>query len=92
MPSKKPNKAAKRPGKATTIKKTTPKEAVPTKKTAKPPAKLTPIATSKVKVKQHQTEPQNHGRKALARCTSTAKAAVAKAAAVESSSAVKSRP
>ena len=50
MPSKKPNKAAKRPGKATT-KKATPKVAAP-KKAAKPPAKPTPIATSKVKVKQ----------------------------------------
>jgi DnaK suppressor protein len=50
MPSKKPNKAAKRPGKAT-IKKATPKVAAP-KKAAKPPAKPMPIATSKVKVKQ----------------------------------------
>jgi len=49
MPSKKPNKAAKRPGKAT-IKKATPKVAAP-KKVAKPPAKPMPIATSKVKVK-----------------------------------------
>jgi DnaK suppressor protein len=52
MPSKKPNKAAKRPGKATTIKKATPKVAAPTKKTARLPAKPTPIATSKVIVKQ----------------------------------------
>ncbi len=50
MPSKKPNKAAKRPGKAT-IKKATPKVANP-KKAAKPPARPMPIATSKVKVKQ----------------------------------------
>jgi DnaK suppressor protein len=50
MPSKKPNKAAKRPGKAT-IKKATPKVAAP-KKAVKPPAKPMPIATSKVKVKQ----------------------------------------
>jgi DnaK suppressor protein len=49
MPSKKPNKAAKRPGKAT-IKKATPK--VAPKKAVKPPAKPMPIATSKVKVKQ----------------------------------------
>jgi DnaK suppressor protein len=50
MPSKKPNKAAKRPGKAT-IKKATPKVAAP-KKAVKPPAKPVPTATSKVKVKQ----------------------------------------
>jgi DnaK suppressor protein len=50
MPSKKPNKAAKRPGKATP-KKATPKVTVP-KKAVKAPAKPMPIATSKVKVKQ----------------------------------------
>ena len=52
MPSKKPNKAAKRPGKATP-KKATHKAAAP-KKAARPPTKATkakPIATSKVTVK-----------------------------------------
>jgi DnaK suppressor protein len=49
MPSKKPNKAAKRPGKATP-KKATHKAAAP-KKAARPPTKVKPIATSKVTVK-----------------------------------------
>jgi DnaK suppressor protein len=49
MPSKKPNKAAKRPGKATP-KKATPKAAAP-KKAAHPPTKAKPVATSKVTVK-----------------------------------------
>jgi DnaK suppressor protein len=49
MPSKKPNKTAKRPGKATP-KKATHKAAAP-KKAARPPAKAKPIATSKVTVK-----------------------------------------
>jgi DnaK suppressor protein len=50
MPSKKSNKAAKRPGKATP-KKATHKAAAP-KKAARPPTKAKPIATSKVTVKQ----------------------------------------
>jgi DnaK suppressor protein len=49
MPSKKPNKAAKRPGKATP-KKATHKAAAP-KKAARPPTKAKPMATSKVTVK-----------------------------------------
>jgi RNA polymerase-binding transcription factor len=49
MPSKKPNKAAKRPGKATP-KKATPKVAA-SKKAARPPTKAKPVATSKVTVK-----------------------------------------
>jgi DnaK suppressor protein len=49
MPSKKPNKTAKRPGKAT-LKKATHKAAAP-KKAARPPTKAKPIATSKVTVK-----------------------------------------
>jgi DnaK suppressor protein len=53
MPSKKPNKAAKRPGKATP-KKATHKAAAP-KKAARPPAKAKPIATSKVTVKPNKT-------------------------------------
>jgi DnaK suppressor protein len=49
MPSKKPNKAAKRPGKATP-KKATPKVAA-SKKAVRPPTKAKPVATSKVTVK-----------------------------------------
>jgi RNA polymerase-binding transcription factor len=49
MPSKKPNKTAKRPGKAIP-KKATHKAAAP-KKAARPPTKAKPIATSKVTVK-----------------------------------------
>jgi DnaK suppressor protein len=49
MPSKKPNKAAKRPGKPMP-KKATRKAAAP-KKAARPPAKAKPIATFKVTVK-----------------------------------------
>src|SRR5271154_2095645 len=49
MPSKKPNKAAKRPGKATP-KKATHKAAAP-KKAARPPTKAKPVSTSKVTVK-----------------------------------------
>jgi DnaK suppressor protein len=49
MPSKKPNKAAKRPGKAT-LKKAAHKAAAP-KRAARPPTKAKPIATSKVTVK-----------------------------------------
>jgi len=75
MPSKKPNKAAKRPGKATT-KKATPKVAAP-KKVVKPPAKLTPIATSKVKVKQTKPNSKPTAAKPIA------KAAIAKPAAVK---------
>ncbi len=56
MPSKKPYKAAKRPGKATP-KKATHKVAAP-KKAAKPPAKAKPIATSKVTVKQSKATPK----------------------------------
>ena len=81
MPSKKPNKAAKRPGKAT-IKKATPKVAAPTKKAAKPSAKPTPIATSKVKVKQ----PKPHTKTTAAKpspAVHTAKAAASKPAAVK---------
>jgi DnaK suppressor protein len=57
MPSKKPNKAAKRPGKATP-KKATPKVAAPKKKVAKPPAKPMPIATTKVPVKSTKPIPK----------------------------------
>jgi DnaK suppressor protein len=53
MPSKKPNKTAKRPGKAIP-KKATHKAAAP-KKAARPPTKAKPIATSKVTVKPTKT-------------------------------------
>jgi DnaK suppressor protein len=53
MPSKKSNKAAKRPGKAIP-KKATPKVVAP-KKAARPPTKVKPIATPKVTVKQTKT-------------------------------------
>jgi len=81
MPSKKPNKAAKRPGKAT-IKKATPKGAAPTKKTAKPSAKPTPIATSKVKVKQPKPNSKSTAAKPSP-AAPTAKAALAKPAALK---------
>ena len=57
MPSKKPNKAAKRPGKATP-KKATHKAAAP-KKAARPPTKAKPIATSKVTVKPTKPVPKS---------------------------------
>ena len=78
MPSKKPNKAAKRPGKATT-KKATPKVAAP-KKVVKPPAKPMPIATSKVKVKQSKPNIKPTAAKPAA---PVAKAAPAKPAAIK---------
>jgi DnaK suppressor protein len=53
MPSKKPNKAARRPGKAI-LKKATTKVAA-SKKAARPPTKAKPIATSKVTVKPNKT-------------------------------------
>jgi RNA polymerase-binding transcription factor len=81
MPSKKPNKAAKRPGKAT-IKKATTKAAAPTKKTAKPQPKPTPIATSKVKVKQPKPNPKTTVAKPSP-AVPTAKAAAAKPTAVK---------
>jgi len=56
MPSKKPNKAAKRPGKAT-LKRATHKAAAP-RKAARPPTKAKPIATSKVTVKPTKSAPK----------------------------------
>ena len=85
MPSKKLNKAAKRPGKAP-IKKSTPKLA----KTAKTPAKPTPIATSKVKVKQQKSNSKTTAAKPSA-AMPAAKAAAAKPAAVKAPR-VKSNP
>jgi len=58
MPSKKPNKAAKRPGKATP-KKAAHKAAVPKKKVVRPPAKpIPPPVTSKVTVKPNKPAPK----------------------------------
>jgi DnaK suppressor protein len=58
MPSKKPNKAAKRPGKATP-KKAAHKAAAPKKKAVRPPAKPTSSpATSKVTVKPNKPAPK----------------------------------
>ena len=56
MPSKKPNKAAKRPGKAMPKKATS--KAAAAKKVARPPAKAKPIATSKVTVKPSKSIPK----------------------------------
>jgi DnaK suppressor protein len=56
MPSKKPNKAARRPGKATPKKAT--HKAAASKKAARPPAKAKPIATSKVTVKPSKSQPK----------------------------------
>jgi DnaK suppressor protein len=56
MPSKKPNKAARRPGKATAKKAT--HKAAASKKAARPPAKAKPIATSKVTVKPSKSQPK----------------------------------
>src|ERR1700690_1437513 len=56
MPSKKPNKAAKRPGKAIPKKATS--KAAAAKKVARPPAKAKPIATSKVTVKPSKSIPK----------------------------------
>ncbi len=56
MPSKKPNKAAKKPGKATPGK--VKSKATAPKKGARPPAKPTPIATSKVPVKPNKPIPK----------------------------------
>lgn len=76
MPSKKPNKAAKRPGKATP-KKATQKAAAP-KKAAKPPAKAKPIATSKVTVKPTKPTPKTVSAKLAITQTPRAKPAVLK--------------
>jgi len=56
MPSKKPNKAAKKPGKATPGKAKL--KVVASKKAARPPAKPMPIATSKVTVKPSKPVPK----------------------------------
>jgi DnaK suppressor protein len=86
MPSKKPNKAAKKPGKATpgktSLGKVSHKAAVP-KKAARPQLKHTPmIATSKVPVKSNKPVPKSSTAKPAA-----VKATRAKAAAIDTESA-----
>src|SRR5438270_3139553 len=65
MPSKKPTKAAKKPGKATPGK-AGQKAAVP-KKTARPLPKHAPIATSKVPVKPNKPAPRPAAAKTAAK-------------------------
>jgi len=77
MPSKKPNKAAKRPGKAIS-KKAAPKVAV-SKKAARPPTKAKPIATSKVTVKPNKPMPKPAAAKPAAAKPAAAKPAAVKA-------------
>ena len=76
MPSKKPNKAAKRPGKATP-KKATHKAAAP-KKAARPPTKAKPMATSKVTVKPTKSAPKTVSAKPALTKPARAKPAVLK--------------
>ena len=77
MPSKKPNKAAKKPGKATPGK-VSHKVAAP-KKAARPQLKHTPmIATSKVTVKPNKPAPKPVPAKAVAAKPTAAKAVAAK--------------
>jgi DnaK suppressor protein len=76
MPSKKPNKAAKRPGKAIP-KKATRKVAVAKKAARPPPAPKPPTVNSKVPVKPQKSAPKPEAAKAA-----TAKPAVPKPAAV----------
>ena len=78
MPSKKPNKAAKKPGKATPAK-ASHKVAAP-KKAARPQLKHTPmIATSKVTVKANKPAPKPAATKPAAAKPAAAKPAAAKA-------------
>ena len=79
MPSKKPNKAAKRPGKATP-KKAAHKAAAP-KKAARPPTKAKPIATSKVTVKPTKPAMKPVSAKVAITKTPHAKSAAPKSAA-----------
>ncbi len=72
MPSKKPNKATKRPGKA--IPKKAARKVVLAKKAARPPANPKPTsATSKVTVKAHKPPPKPVAAKPAAAYTSRAK-------------------
>ena len=76
MPSKKPNKAAKKPGKAT-LKKATHKVAV-VKKTARPPSSSKPTtATSKVTVKPNKPAPKPVPKPAAAKAVAPKPAASA---------------
>ena len=81
MPSKKPTKAAKKPGKATPGK-AGHKAAAP-KKAARPLLKHTPIATSKVTVKPNKPMPKPVAAKPAAAKPAAAKPAAAKPAAVK---------
>ncbi len=82
MPSKKSNKAAKRPGKATP-KKAAPKASAP-KKLARPPAKAKQsLPTSKVTVKPNKLVPKPVAGKPVAGLPVIAKPALAKPAAVK---------
>jgi DnaK suppressor protein len=82
MPSKKPNKAAKRPGKAAP-KKVAHKAAAPKKKAVRPPAKpMPPPVTSKVTVKPNKPAPKPMAKPAVAKPVAVAKPAVAKPVAV----------
>src|SRR5450631_478028 len=81
MPSKKPTKAAKKPGKATPGK-AGHKAAAP-KKVARPPLKHTPIATSKVTVKPNKPMPKPAAAKPAAAKPAAAKPAAVKPAAVK---------
>jgi DnaK suppressor protein len=81
MPSKKPNKAAKRPGKATP-KKAAHKAAAP-KKAARPPTKAKPIATSKVTVKPTKSAMKPVSAKVAITKTPHAKPAAPKPAALK---------
>jgi DnaK suppressor protein len=85
MPSKKPNKAAKRPGKATP-KKATHKAAAP-KKAARPPTKAKQIATSKVTVKQTKPATKPVSAKPAIAQTPRAKPAVLKPVSVPAAAA-----
>jgi DnaK suppressor protein len=78
MPSKKPNKTAKKPGKAIAGK-VSHKAAAP-KKAARPQLKHTPIATSKVTVKPNKPAPKPTAAKPAATPPAAAKAAAAKPA------------
>jgi DnaK suppressor protein len=87
MPSKKSNKAAKRPGKATP-KKATHKAAAP-KKAARPPTKAKPIATSKVTVKPTKPATKPVSAKPAIAQTPRAKPAVLKPVSVPAAAAPK---
>ena len=82
MPSKKPNKAAKKPGKAI-AKKAAHKTAVAKKATRPPPKSKPTTATSKVHVKPQKSKAKSAAPKPAAGKPTTAKAAAAKPIAVK---------